>query len=624
VLLASPASARCIGSTDPLIQRMELEIGRNPAAAVDSITKTIAVTQPADTRRLAELYLAKSHALYMSGAPSAPYEKAMQKAQEIGGAFGPSDNIGMYLRIGEAVGTMKGPEKLQALKSVARDYEALPDGSRARTCRGIDLAFYYDMIEQTRDAMAFATRAYRNSGTDRTSIERAKAASVLAFLVSEGHDFEYANKLHSEAFAIMQELKLTDLASNEVLLRGYTHLARGDWKSGLADFEESARLARSYGNQYAVDYALIGVCEAALEGKMIARAAPACEHVYDAMAVPGERMAFPATMLMASLQLEQGRPARALQLLDPLMADGRGETASGVWIGALKTRAQALSVLGRNREAYAAMREAQAEAKDHYDRELQSGVAALRARFQTEELQSRLSAEERASNARLRLAIAVIVGSITTLVLLGTLIFFLLRHRRRFRHLAMTDPLTGLANRRATLERADEALRILGTERPRASVALFDIDHFKSCNDTYGHDAGDRILSEFARIMEDSVRPTDIVGRWGGEEFLAIFPAASAQEAEQIIDHMRQRAASEAFDFAPDYRLKFSAGVAVLEEADDRMGDCIKLADKRLYAAKAAGRNRTCASGQTEDIRALSERLQKEVAKARAASAEAA
>ena len=593
---------------------MELEIGHDPGAAIALIDREIAKAEPASRRRLAELYLAKSQAMAMSGANNKP---SLEKVRSIGG-FGPTDNIGLYLRINNAT------QNAAALEKIAPDVQALPDGSRAKTCRSIDMAYYNSMLEQSRDAMMLATGAYRNAQVHADSLERAKAASMLADLVSMGHDFEYANKLHSEAYAIQRDLDLSDLAANEVLLRGYTHLVRGDWERALKDFEASAREARSYGNQYAVDYALLGQCEAALDGDLIERAAPACERAHEALGVPGETMAFPATTLMARLLVEQGEPARALRLLDPLTADGGGGEMTTLRVMVQEVRAQALSLLGRNAEAYAAMRQANEDAESFYNSELRSGVAALQARFQTEDLQRRLSAEEQASSTRLRLAIAVIAGSTTTLILLSTLIFFLLRHRRRFRRLAMTDPLTGLANRRATLEKADAALQIVGLERPRASVALFDIDHFKVCNDTYGHDAGDRILSEFARIMEDCVRPTDIVGRWGGEEFLAVFPAASAQEAEQIIDRVRQRAASEAFDFAPDYRLNFSAGVAVLEETDDRMDDCIKLADKRLYAAKAAGRNRTCASGQTEDIRALSERLQKVVAKARVASAEAA
>ena len=126
------------------------------------------------------------------------------------------------------------------------------------------------------------------------------------------------------------------------------------------------------------------------------------------------------------------------------------------------------------------------------------------------------------------------------------------------------------------------------------SFALLDIDHFKSCNDTFGHDAGDQVLSQFARVVERCVRPTDIVGRWGGEEFLVILPATGLKDALDIIERVRSEAALEEFDFAPGYRLRFSAGIAMPSETGGVTDACIKLADRRLYAAKHNGRNRTC------------------------------
>jgi len=377
-------------------------------------------------------------------------------------------------------------------------------------------------------------------------------------------------------------------------VRGYTKLKDGEWTDAVADFRESAKQARSYGNQYAVDYALLGVCQAASEGGKIADAAPECERAYQGLGKPDEAMALPATALMAKLFVERGNPGRALAILDPMIAKGKQENASDDWVMALETRAQALFALGRNAQAYEQMREANEAAKTFHNADMQSGAAALQARFQTRELQNLLAEEERASSTRLRLAIAVIAGSTTTLLLLGTLIFFLLRHRRRFRRLAMTDPLTGLANRRATLERVGAALPGPDAPHPRASFALLDIDHFKSCNDTFGHDAGDQVLSQFARVVERCVRPTDIVGRWGGEEFLVILPATGLKDALDIIERVRSEAALEEFDFAPGYRLRFSAGIAMPSETGGVTDACIKLADRRLYAAKHNGRNRTC------------------------------
>lgn len=584
-------ASACVGSADPLIQRLEIEVGRNPLAALDSIAQEIADTDPLDKRRLAELYIVQAKALNMGGLDSAP---ALKKARSAASKLSERAPANILLQMNAYYDLPDDRAKRKALASLVRSYQSLPDGSSAKTCRAVDLAFNYSFQEKPREAFTFASQAYLNSAADKSSPARAEAASALAYLVSNSHDFDYAKQLHSEALAIQLKLGMSDLAANELLVRGYTKLKDGEWSDAVADFRESAKQARSYDNQYAVDYALLGVCQAALEGGKIADAAPECERAYQGLGKPDEAMALPATALMAKLLVERGNPGRALAILDPVIAKGKQENASDDWLLALETRAEALSALGRNAQAYDQMREASEAAKAFRDSELQSGTAALQARFQTRELQNRLAEEERASSTRLRLAIAVIAGSTTTLILLGTLVFFLLRNRRRFRRLAMTDPLTGLANRRATLERVSAALPGPDAPQPRASFALLDIDHFKSCNDTFGHDAGDQVLSQFARVVERCVRPTDIVGRWGGEEFLIILPATGLEDARDIIERVRNEAALEEFDFAPGYRLRFSAGIAMPSETGGLTDACLKLADRRLYAAKHNGRNRTC------------------------------
>lgn len=598
-LTAGPASARCVGSADPVILRAELETGRDPARASDLIARQIAATDPADKRRLANLYLAQWVALTMSGAPT---DAVLEKARGAASGFPKGDPANLMVRLADLHKLEDGPAKRAALASIENDYRTLPDGSKAKACRAVDLSFHYALLENLSKAFILATEAYRNSLGDKQSLAHAKAASMLAYLVSAGHDFPYAKQLHSEALDTYLKLGMSDLAANELVMLGYTELADGNSQAALTDFRASAQQARAYGSEYAVDYALLGVCQAAYEGGKILDASPECERVYNSLAREGERMALPATALMAELLTERGNPAKAVALLDPQIAKGKGEVSKDDWILALEIRAKALSKLGRNQQAYADMRRASDVMAEQREEELQSGVNALQARFQTEELQTRLENEERASSARLRLAIVVIVAAVTTLALLGTLVFFLLRHRRRFRHLAMTDPLTGLANRRATLEKVDEALRGAGASQPSASFVLLDIDHFKWCNDTFGHDAGDQILNQFARVVERCLRPTDIVGRWGGEEFLVILPATDLEEAESIIERVRSEAAREEFDFAAGYHLRFSAGIAMPSETDGLTDACIKLADRRLYAAKDKGRNRTCIEGEEEPI----------------------
>lgn len=592
--LFDDAAARCLGSDDPVVAALVLKAGRDPSLAAASIENEIGRTAPTNKRRLAQLYFAHFDALRMSGGDASQPLKNLQSDAR---AFAPADPIRLAARMTEISGLQSDTEKLRALAAISRDYRSLPDGSKSRTCIALDLAFEYSFLGKTRQAFAFAAEAYRNSRAHPLSVERADAASFLAYLVGAGYDFNYALQLHSEALSIERRLGLSDLAANELLLRGYTKLTDENWRGALDDFEASAAQARSYDNPYAVVYAQVGICAAAIRGNAIARAEPACRSAYERLSKDGEALSFRATALMAKLLVSKGDPAGAIALLNPTIKKGKDEAEPDFWIQALRTRASALAMLNRDAEAYADMLKASEAADTYYVEEIKSGIVAMRARFKTEQLEDNLADEQRRSDARLRLANLAMLAAFTTLSLLAAIVFILLRHRRKFRQLAMTDPLTGLPNRRCTLEKGEDALRGVGAGPSTLAVALMDIDHFKACNDTYGHDAGDRILCTFAEIIRRCIRPGDTVGRWGGEEFLLIAPGAKVEEIARIVERIRIECERQIFGFAPDVQLRFSAGAAQIDETGSRMEECIKLADQRLYLAKAQGRNRTCIVG---------------------------
>lgn len=127
------------------------------------------------------------------------------------------------------------------------------------------------------------------------------------------------------------------------------------------------------------------------------------------------------------------------------------------------------------------------------------------------------------------------------------------------------------------------------------SVVSADIDHFKAVNDMYGHEAGDRVLQEFANRIMVNVRPKDIVCRPGGEEFLVIMPETSGDLACTAAERIRRAIAAEPFEIdsasGKEIDITVSAGVATYTGDDDTAADMLKRADKALYVAKSAGRN---------------------------------
>ncbi len=160
--------------------------------------------------------------------------------------------------------------------------------------------------------------------------------------------------------------------------------------------------------------------------------------------------------------------------------------------------------------------------------------------------------------------------------------------------LSRSDPLTGLANRRQLDEALDTEWRRCGRLGLPLAVVLFDLDHFKDFNDTFGHKAGDDCLRQVASVLSAGIRRAgDVVARYGGEEFLALLPGTGEREAEELAQQVR--VAVEALGIphvVPPGRVTISGGVASLVPESERPEDLTNVADEALYEAKRQGRNR--------------------------------
>ncbi len=157
--------------------------------------------------------------------------------------------------------------------------------------------------------------------------------------------------------------------------------------------------------------------------------------------------------------------------------------------------------------------------------------------------------------------------------------------------MAVKDPLTGLFNRRYASSRLGQALDGLAAGGEPVSAALIDIDHFKRINDTWGHAAGDAVLEGFAARILREMRAVDIAARFGGEEFILIFPGTQADAALEAAERVRAAVARETFAW-PEGALSVTVSVGVAEALPgDDVEDLLGRADAALYEAKASGRN---------------------------------
>ena len=185
-----------------------------------------------------------------------------------------------------------------------------------------------------------------------------------------------------------------------------------------------------------------------------------------------------------------------------------------------------------------------------------------------------------------------------------------LRHKRRYdalqrlrderdnlRRDARIDPLTGVLNRRAL----ESSVRDRISSEERFGVLFLDVDHFKSVNDKYGHYVGDQVLKAAAGALKKGIRPGDLLGRYGGEEFMILVAGAGPESARLVAKRLREAVfALEQIEGGPE-RVTISIGVAVFDprQKQESYTELIKRADQALYAAKGAGRN--CVVSQAID-----------------------
>jgi diguanylate cyclase (GGDEF)-like protein len=186
-----------------------------------------------------------------------------------------------------------------------------------------------------------------------------------------------------------------------------------------------------------------------------------------------------------------------------------------------------------------------------------------------------------------------IIGNATTVI---TLTAMLLAHRdaaaRELERLATVDALTGVLNRGAWMSRAATELAVSVRYGYPVAVLMIDLDHFKRINDTHGHADGDRALVFVARALEAAVRPGDLVGRYGGEEFCVLMNHAENAAASAFDVRLRNYLGAVA-ERELGFPLAYSAGIAVRCSADDSLAAMLRRADATLYGAKAQGRSRT-------------------------------
>ena len=449
---------------------------------------------------------------------------------------------------------------LSDLKRAAQLYEEL-DKPAFRTTVQSGIAIVYNRMGDTENARQYYTAALRFQ----------ESAGLKREMVVTWHNLGRVHETLGDWASAEQAFEASLKFSRELAyLRGEAHALRGlaGVMNGTGRPAQALRLLDQATTLLGstIDERLRGqiLLQSGIAFRLLQRGTESQAALRDALAI-FERAQSPA---------EQGRAHEALSLLAADQGDWREAHAQ---LQAYKRLSD--SLLKRQiDDRFATMkadldRSAQAQAMRVMQREQQTMSMALD--------QERLAG---------RLRTAAIGFGVLTVGLLALLVWRLRRSGQAMRHLAMTDELTGLPNRRDVLHRLDQML----ARGEGCALLIIDLDHFKRINDTHGHPAGDAVLRASAHVLRQVGQPPVALGRLGGEEFVLVQPGGRPGAATALAEQVR--AGIEQMDVAnwvPDRPVTTSVGVTV-SAPDERTSDLLRRADRALYLAKAGGRNRVC------------------------------
>ncbi len=595
-LAASNAGAACIASSDPVAREYERRIGHDPESVVTEVSSRLAST----------VGLTKDHRAAMYGvlaeaqASLERYAEA-REAAELGLTLVDDPRSAVYANLLHYGASNSFDEesrpRAQAQTQTALEMQA-PD-SPQQACLLIALGVIEHLAGQTDQASIHLTRAYRMSASPGRDLQRINAAEVLSMVMRDLHDFPQALALNEEVIQWYQANSPFRIALAR-FMRGAILRELGDNETAIQEFALSRQLGVETNDQMGIAYADLMMCGANIDLGALAVARVQCDSALRAFA--RARSADPmkqALTSLAELDLLQLNPASALSRLDRVL-DQQGRDIAPVRLARIhELRAEANRKLGRAEAALADYRVYMERYKLTKDAENAQQAAALRAQFETDReiernafLQRELEIKNerlKAQSARMHWMVVSAVAGTGLITLLTYLLVTAGRKRTLLARLAQQDDLTGLPNRRRTLQLATDAFERARSNREPLTVGILDLDHFKQINDRFGHAAGDRVLQDFALMGRDVIRETDVFGRWGGEEFLIVLPNTTLDIALGIVERIREAAAR--ISGAPELKVSLSAGLATNENDPARFEDIVASADEALYQAKKDGRD---------------------------------
>ena len=597
------AYAACVGGQTDDLAEIEERAFRDPATALPQLANTITSTADMPPARRAAL-----HAIAADAARQLGFSRQSITHADAGLALLPAgdmSDLAIRMRTVRALVSTNVGGIDAATVELTRVIEAVRDRPLALGCVLRDRGWLNFRDGNPDQALDDLVRAYALLRQHASGEEAMVAAGRLSMAQFSVRDYPKALSLVDETIAFFREQKAQIRLATALDRRAAILKAAGRLDEALIAANEALRIHEGIGDRVGTGLSQMRMCGVQIERNALAQAATWCDRAELTLSQTSgmdDNDYRTLAALRGRLFLTLGRSKEAVAQFDRAIAPGGAQPADDI-AELYELRSRAHAAVGNYPAAFTDQGEYLRRVREQGTLDRIREVAQLSRRFENDQEKQKIALlekdkklfDERLKSQTRKTQVVAIAGltGLVTAFFLGYALLSHRRHRAELIRLAERDDLTGLLNRRAIVRKAVEYLTRARESKGTLIIGLIDLDHFKSVNDRFGHAVGDQLLQRFAAALRTSMNTREIFGRYGGEEFLVLFPDSSLDQARQSAERLRSALRDQRMQVDDqEVSVTLSLGLAGYEAGDVLFDQVARRADIALYVAKTQGRDR--------------------------------
>jgi diguanylate cyclase (GGDEF)-like protein len=603
ICLLPGAHAACVGTQGGDLAYIDERAFRDPKTALPELAKQLTSASDMPATRRAAL-----HAIAADAARQLGFSRESITHADAGLALLPAgdmSDLAIRMRTVRALVSTNVGGIDAATVELTRVIDAIRDRPLALGCVLRDRGWLNFRDGNPDQALDDLLRAYSLLRRHASREEAMVAAGRLSMAQFSVRDYPQALALVDETIAFFREQKAQIRLATALDRRAAILKAAGRLDEALIAATEALRIHDNIGDRVGTGLSQMRMCGVEIERNALTQAASWCDRAETTLSQTSgmdDNDYRTLAALRGRLYLALGRSKEAVLQFDRAIAPGGAQPADDI-AELYELRSRAHAAVGNYPAAFTDQGEYLRRMREQGTLDRIREVAQLRVQFENDQEKQKIVllekdkklAEERL-NSQTRTTQLVAIAGLTGLVTAFFLGYALLsnrRHRAELIRLAERDELTGLLNRRAIVRKAVELLTRARESKGTLIIGLIDLDHFKAINDRFGHAVGDQQLQRFAAAMRTSLHTREVFGRYGGEEFLVLFPDCTLEQARQAAERLRNNLRDQRMRVEDqDVSVTLSLGLASYEAGDVLFDQVARRADIALYVAKTQGRDR--------------------------------